>query len=96
MPRTKLTKRPTSNPLVEVLKKIGCVFCETCGQWMFPDHTEHAAGVRVDLTQSRYAVVGSFGDVKLVDLKSEETVAEVVAQLPDQEDTSEMIEEDAA
>lgn len=92
----KITKRPASNPLVEVLKKIGCVFCSDCRQWMFPDHTEHAAGVAVDLTQSRYAVVGSFGDVKLVDLESEATVAEVVAQLPDQEDTSSMISEDAA
>lgn len=91
MPK-RATPRVKRHAFYAALEAMGCTFCDPCGQFMYPDHTEHVAGVRVDLTKSRYVVVGTYGDVKLVDLESEATVAEVAVQLPDQEDTTEMTE----
>jgi hypothetical protein len=55
------------SPLTLALRKLGCTYCERCKGFMYPEHTEHVTAF--DLHVSRYALVGGYGNVKLVDLQ---------------------------
>lgn len=75
------TKKRTAkigSPLTIRLRAMGCTYCETCCAFMYPDHVEHIQSLAVDHHASRYAVVGGYGNVRLVDL-TEDAADEAVA-----------------
>jgi hypothetical protein len=59
------------SPLTIALRKLGCTYCAACRAFMYPDHTQHVAGVAIDLHASRYVVVGGSGHARLVDLHAD-------------------------
>jgi len=56
------------HPFYAALTALGCTFCETCHAYMYPGHVEHIAAFAFDQRASRYAIVGGYGHVRLVDL----------------------------
>jgi hypothetical protein len=67
--RAKVVK--IGSPLTIQLRKMGCTFCATCHAFMWPDHTEHIASMAADRHESRYKVVGGYGNVRLVDMTAD-------------------------
>ena len=66
---TRKTTAKVGSPLTLALRKLGCVYCERCKGFMYPDHTQHVT--IFDLHESRYAVVGGYGNVRLVELEAD-------------------------
>ena len=62
--------KSTDNPLIKVLKAMGCTFCPTCYAFMYPDHTQHV-NVWLDTHETHYKLVGGYGDVRVVDLRED-------------------------
>ena len=65
------TRKTTAkgSPLTIALQKLGCTYCALCKGFMYPDHTQHVTPF--DLHESRYAVVGGYGNVRLVELETD-------------------------
>ena len=66
----KSTRKPSlrQHPFYARLLELGCTYCAECQGYAWPDHTEHAPLV-VDTHASHLAVVGGFGNVRVVDLR---------------------------
>ena len=75
-PRRKATRGAT---LIDLLKAAGCVFCPECFAYQYPDHQTHIP-LSVDWRTSRYAAVGGFGNVGMVDTTTGDVVT--VTTLP--------------
>ncbi len=67
------------NSLIGLLKRAGCVFCPECFAYQYPDHKTHFP-LAADWRASRYAAVGGFGNVGMVDTTTGDVVA--VTTLP--------------
>lgn len=77
MATRKATKRQAlrRHPFYARLVDMGCEFCPTCFAYMFPGHQHVIGSLAVDRHTSRYAVVGGYGHVKLVDLDADAIAA---------------------
>ena len=66
-------KRSTvkQHPFYRTLAELGCVYCARCNAFLYPDHVEHMQGIASDAHASRYAIVGGYGNVRLVDLTAD-------------------------
>jgi len=56
------------HPFYARLHELGCTYCSDCHGYAWPDHTEHTPLV-VDTHASHLAIVGGFGNVRVVDLR---------------------------
>jgi hypothetical protein len=56
------------------LKTIGCTFCRPCFAYMPAIH-DHTRSLALDLSESRYVLVGSYGNVKAVERDADALVA---------------------
>jgi hypothetical protein len=66
----KSTRKPSPRqlPFYARLLELGCTYCTECHGYAWPDHTEHTRLV-VDTHEPRLAIVGGFGNVRVVDLR---------------------------
>ena len=55
---------------IALLKTSGCVFCPTCFAYVRPQHTAHV-DLAGDWGAANVVVVGSYGNVRAVDLRVE-------------------------
>jgi len=64
------TRKPSlrRHPFYARLLELGCTYCAECHGYAWPDHTEHARLV-VDTHAPHLALVGGFGNVRVVDLR---------------------------
>ena len=62
--------KSTDNPLIKVLKAMGCTFCPTCYAYMYPDHVQHV-NIWLDTHETHLKLVGGYGDVRVVDLRED-------------------------
>lgn len=63
------------HPFYARLLELGCTYCAECHSYAWPDHTEHTPLV-ADTHTSHLAVVGGFGNVRVVDLREASPVAD--------------------
>ena len=67
-------KSTRKHPFYARLLELGCTYCSDCHGYAWPDHTQHTPLV-VDTHVSHLAIVGGFGNVRVVDLR--ESAAEL-------------------
>lgn len=71
MATAKRTPKFTGSALTIALQRLGCTYCPICQCFMYPDHTQHIRALAFDLHASRYALVGGYGHVRVVDLHAD-------------------------
>ena len=62
---------PKRHPFYAALAALGCTYCGTSAAYMYPGHVDHVAAFAFDQHASRYAIVGGYGNVRLVDLTAD-------------------------
>jgi hypothetical protein len=79
----KSTRKPSllRHPFYARLLELGCTYCAECHGYAWPDHTEHAPLV-ADTHATHLAIVGGFGNVRVVDLRESAVADDYLADTP--------------